>query len=194
MVSSLFLIPLEFQQLALPSSRMERMIVVHPPTIAAMAQANAAALLLAVLVQQYHKHTALSPAVSCLAAVDQRTWRWSIEPNQSLLDVRTRVRYASVVPETAIPSKMLAISINCAEIMTRFVLGGFQALNDCLKIGRVCSQWLKIHCGGSPKSPNKHTAEHLNETDSHITHGQQAGCRFVERSKGVHVKDRLIFV
>ena len=132
MVSSLFSIPLEFQQLALPSSRMERMIAVHPPTIAAMARANAAALLPAVLVQQYRKHTALSPAVSCLAAVDQRTWRWSIEPNQSLLDARIRIQYISVVPETAIPLKMLATSISCVETMPWSVKDGFQALNDDL--------------------------------------------------------------
>ena len=132
----LFSTPPEFEQLALPSSRMERMIAVQAPTIAATARANVVALLLGVLVQQYHKHTVLSPAVNFPVAVDQRTWRWSIEPNQSLLDVRTRVRYASVVPETAIPSKMLVTSINCVEIMTRFVLGGFQALNDCLNTCR----------------------------------------------------------
>ena len=126
----LFSTPPEFEQLALPSSRMERMIAVHAPTIAATARANVAALLLGVLVQQYHKHTVLSPAVNFPVAVDQRTWRWSIEPNQSLLDVRTLVRYAFVVPGIAILSKTIATNISRAEITHRFVLDTFQILNE----------------------------------------------------------------
>ena len=126
---SLFSTPLEFQHLALPSSRMERMIAVPPPTIVAMARASAAALLLAVLVHQYHNHTALSPAANCPAAVDQHTWRWSIEPNQSLLDVLILVRYAFVGRGTAIPFRTPATSISCAGMTPQFVLGGFQTWN-----------------------------------------------------------------